>query len=136
MTGDALPSRRQAAAGEDAPLHDTLPGPRGVHCRACGTTLWPPQEYGCERCGADGTQLQLVELPGSGVLTSYAAVYSHPQLPTPYTVVEVVLDGGQLVRGLWSAGPEPVVGTRVAAVGQGTARQATAGRTVFAGAAS
>lgn len=130
MTGNAHPADRgqtrvPASDGGDTTVERPSPaaaGGQGVHCRACGSTLWPAQQYGCERCGADSTDLHLVDLAGTGRLLSFATVYSHPDLPTPYTVVEVALDSGQLIRGVWAepASPgHPAVGIRVLATGTG-----------------
>ena len=101
-----------------SPLEDFLTVP-AVSCDACGSTRWPPQEYGCEVCGAHGPSIRQVQLPAAGTLRSHAWVYRHPTAPEPYLVVEVALDDGPLVRALGVHDLSPRPGSRVRAVRRG-----------------
>jgi hypothetical protein len=94
---------------------------RGARCRACGTTLFPPQDYGCTRCGAHGDDLAPVNIPARGALTSFATVHVHRSHPVPFTLGEVVLDTGPVVRAELDPALVPVVGLRVAARALGEA---------------
>ncbi len=88
--------------GTDA-LPDS-PALRAVKSRG-GHISFPPQRDGCEVSGDHGDDLQDVLLTGRGRLHAIATVHIHPrpQPATPFTVVEVALDDGPLVRGLLSA---------------------------------
>lgn len=71
---------------------------RGVHCAACGANLFPPQGYGCTVCGAHDAQLSAVELATEGTLRSYAVVHVDRSRPTPFTIAELALDAGPVLR--------------------------------------
>ncbi|HEY5858629.1 MAG TPA: hypothetical protein VIW24_32560 [Aldersonia sp.] len=43
-------------------------------CAACGYCFYPPQDYGCERCGAPGQDLSTILVPAEGRLEAIAAV--------------------------------------------------------------
>lgn len=88
-----------------------------VTCGQCGATLWPAQNYGCERCGALPASLREVELPARGSVKSFAEVLIGPH--APYTVVEVHLDDGPVVRALGAADGGVRMGERVAARDRG-----------------
>lgn len=77
---------------------------RGVRCGACGEIAFPPQYYGCERCGV--VELADVELSAEGVVIGCSQVHIHaqPQPPVPFTVAEVRLDAGPVVRALLDVG--------------------------------
>lgn len=92
-------------------------GSAALHGRVCGVCrlkMFPPQRYGCPGCGAFGDQLLPVRLAAIGRLHSFAVVNQHPTLETPYTVVEVELDAGPLVRALFDPAAIPVIDGRVA----------------------
>ncbi|MDP6567014.1 MAG: OB-fold domain-containing protein [Alphaproteobacteria bacterium] len=95
-----------------------LPTLHGSRCDACGTTFFPPLGIGCEICGAGAEGLRAVPLAAAGTLHSLATVYVHAgeDIEAPFTVAEVQLDDGPLIRGLMS---EPAtidaIGSRVAA---------------------
>ena len=78
---------------------------RGVKC-ACGHVAFPPQQYGCERCGRHGSDLQEVQLSGQGRLLALSTVHMHAAAypVAPFTVVEVELDHGVVTRGLLAEG--------------------------------
>jgi uncharacterized OB-fold protein len=96
--------------GEDAPKL------RALRC-ACGFITYPPQRYGCESCGRDGSLAVELELDGRGVLTAVAWVHVHPSLPTPFALGRILLDAGLAVEA-WLTGNEGdlAVGRRVRAV--------------------
>lgn len=68
-------------------------------CGRCGALSFPPQHYGCEACGAPDTdRVEELVAPHGSVLaraTVQRDVFGHP---VPYTVVEVALDAGPVVR--------------------------------------
>lgn len=72
----------------------------GLHCPECGMLLFPPQKFGCPRCGAQGATLTPAAIPTVGRLHSFAVVNLHHSYPTPYTIGEVELDAGPLIRAL------------------------------------
>lgn len=86
-------------------------------CSACEHTAFPPQLYGCPACGALADRLSPVALPAAGRLHSYAVVNLHQVYETPYTIAEVELDAGPIVRALFDPAAQPTIGDRV--VGRG-----------------
>lgn len=62
-------------------------------CAACDYEFFPPQELGCERCGAAGDRLSHASVPAVGTVRTRVTVHIHPTLKTPFDVVEVILDG-------------------------------------------
>lgn len=88
----------------------------GHECRRCGRLAFPPDPYGCERCGAGAEQLDRVELGASGTITALATVHRHhrPRPETPFTVASIVLDDGVTLKGLLSGDlSEARIGARV-----------------------
>ena len=77
------------------------PALRAVRCR-CGYVAFPPQRRGCEVCGGTGDALSERLLTGRGRLLSQATVHRHAQAapPVPFTVVEVAMADGPVVRAL------------------------------------
>lgn len=68
----------------------------GRRCSACGHVFFPPQDYGCEACGAGPEHLEIEDISASGNLIASAAVLRHPL--APFTLGTVVLDSGPAVR--------------------------------------
>jgi uncharacterized OB-fold protein len=60
------------------------------------------QTYGCERCGSHGNALRPEPLSTRGTLLASAVVHLHADKnrPAPFTIVEVALDDGPVVRSL------------------------------------
>jgi uncharacterized OB-fold protein len=70
-------------------------------CRRCTAIAFPPQEFGCEHCGAHGEDLETELLAPTGTVLARATV--HRDLfgrPVPYTIIELALDGGPAIRAL------------------------------------
>jgi uncharacterized protein len=79
----------------------------------CGHVSFPPQSFGCERCGREGGELSDVELATRGVLTAVVQVYVHSKIPVPYAIGRVQLDEGPAIDAPLD-GREPLaIGTRV-----------------------
>jgi uncharacterized OB-fold protein len=96
---------------------DSVPVLHGTRCEACGSTFFPPLKIGCEICGADEQRLNAVPLPMSGVLYSVATVHVHgaKDIEVPFTVAEVQLDEGPLIRAVLAEPAEvDAIGSRVA----------------------
>ena len=84
---------------------DAAPTLCGGHCKKCGYVFFPPQNYGCEFCGAPTDQLDQKALAGKGTLHSFATVHLHQDrsgkgLQAPFTVGVVVLDDGPAIRAI------------------------------------
>jgi uncharacterized OB-fold protein len=81
---------------------DTVPLLHGTRCTACASVFFPPLGIGCEACGADAGALVPTTLDARGVLHAVATVHARARTPgaVPYTVAEVLLDAGPLVRAL------------------------------------
>ena len=58
---------------------------KGVRCSACGEVAFPPQQFGCERCGSSA--LADVELAAQGVVLGSSQVHIHtqPEPAVPFT---------------------------------------------------
>jgi uncharacterized OB-fold protein len=78
------------------------PSLNGGRCRQCGYVFFPPQQYGCESCGASRDQLEPVALPGRGKLHSFATVHLHQAkgIEAPFTVGVILLDDGPAIRSI------------------------------------
>ena len=61
---------------------------------SCGHVQFPPQTFGCERCGAPADAANAATVPARGVLMGVATVFAHTKLPTPYAVGRVLFDDG------------------------------------------
>jgi uncharacterized protein len=87
-----------AQGTEAVPDHPALIGGR---CR-CGHLFFPMQRLGCEKCGAPGAELAETMLSGSGRLRAHSQVHLHarPYPKAPFTVLEIALDDGPLIRAL------------------------------------
>ena len=84
---------------------DDAPKLRGGRCRKCDYVFFPPQNYGCEFCGAMPDELEPIALAGAGKLHSFATVHLHQDrsgkgLQAPFTVGLIVLDDGPAVRSI------------------------------------
>jgi uncharacterized OB-fold protein len=91
------PGLYRAEGSAQRPDHPAL---LGGACATCGYVFFPPQRYGCERCG--GIDLAPRVLSGAGVMLASARVHLHAgkTREAPFTVGAVVLDDGPIVRTL------------------------------------
>ncbi len=85
-----------------------------MKCAACAMVLFPPQRFGCVACGAAPGQLRPTAVPAVGRVHAFAVVHRHQSHSTPYTIAEIELDAGLLVRGLVEDGTPLRAGLRVA----------------------
>ena len=92
-----------------------VPAFSGTRCGACGATFFPPMAIGCEVCGSP--DLQEVTLAGRGRLHSSATVHRHRggDIEAPFTVGEIVLDDGPLIRATMMSNDAITIGEPVAA---------------------
>lgn len=82
-------------------LYDPAPDDpvlNGGQCAHCGRVYFPPIGLGCENCGAPAESLTSVALATDGVVFAIAEVNVNAQGTSPFSVVEVVLDAGPLIR--------------------------------------
>ena len=104
---------RPGAAGAPAVLI-------GRKCGACGRVHFPPQDYGCESCGAHCDDFPEVELSGTGRIKGVAPMHRHDLagVPTPAYIAEIALDGGPALEALLDSdvGDTLRAGDRVTAV--------------------
>jgi uncharacterized protein len=101
-------------------IHPTLydpaaddPALRGVQCTHCLRIYFPPMGIGCEICGAPVEQFVPKSLKGNGIVFAVAEVHL---AQAPFTVVEIVLEDGPLIRGIVHPDSvRPQIGDRVSA---------------------
>ncbi len=106
-----------------APAHQGLydanqdaPALLGSSCAQCSTNFFPPLAIGCERCGH--TELIPVTLAAAGKVHTTATVHLHmgKDIEAPFTVAEIALDDGPLIRALLTeVTDKDVIGVRTAA---------------------
>jgi uncharacterized OB-fold protein len=87
----------------------------GTRCGECGATFFPPLKIGCEVCGS--VDLRDVTLTASGSLHSSATVHRHrgDDIEAPFTVGEIVLDDGPVIRATMLSNHAAVIGDAVEA---------------------
>jgi uncharacterized OB-fold protein len=80
----------------------TPPALRGQRCGICDAVAFPPNPYGCEKCGAPATKLIDQALAGRGRLRAFATTFIPPRkdMPAPFTVASIALADGPVVRAL------------------------------------
>lgn len=68
---------------------------RGARCSS-GHLFFPPQQIGCEVCGAYGDEIEIIELDASGTLQSFALSHrqQRPGSTAPLIIGTVALDAG------------------------------------------
>lgn len=85
-------------------LYDPLPDVpvlRGVECSHCNRVYFPPIGIGCEICGGSEDQLRAKPLEAIGIVHALAEVHqSVGKIEAPFTVAEVALDAGPLIRAM------------------------------------
>src|SRR5208282_2253308 len=99
---------------------DAIPALKGRRCKSCGYAFFPPQDYGCEKCGAEGERLEPMSLPGRGILHSFATVHRHrdERVQVPFTVGLIILDDGPVLTSILAAATDEGlrIGDRMRAV--------------------
>ena len=82
------------------PLPD-VPALNGTRCARCGRAYFPPIGVGCEICGAPPEDLLPTTVAGTGTIHALAQVHLHHGAPeTPFTIAEIALDAGPLIRAM------------------------------------
>lgn len=71
---------------------------RGTTCTKCSFSWFPAISYGCERCGAHGSDLQARDLKASG--TIYSLTEAPDYKGGHFTLVQVILDEGPDISGI------------------------------------
>ena len=89
---------------------------RGGRC-SCGHVFFPPQQIGCDVCGASGDAIAIVDLTAAGVLQAFATAHrqTRPGGGVPLIIGAVALDDGPVVEVVLDAEDESElrVGQRV-----------------------
>ena len=73
-------------------------------CEPCGRLFFPPQSYGCEVCGATGGELAVVGVAAVGTLLDAVRVPGGDGTRPGFTVAEIRLAAGVVVRALAADG--------------------------------
>lgn len=78
------------------------PALRGQKCLDCSRIHFPPNAYGCEKCGAAADKLLDHPLAGHGRIRAFVTTHhaSRPELAVPYTIAVIALDGGPVIRAI------------------------------------
>ena len=89
----------------------------GHRCGGCSRVAFPPDPYGCEKCGVPASEFEELELEASGSVQAVATVHRHhhPKPTTPFTVGVIKLTGGPVVKAIVE-GNKVVVGDTVKGV--------------------
>jgi uncharacterized OB-fold protein len=82
-------------------LYDVSGSPpvlKGTRCGSCGVSFFPPLTIGCEACGSP--DVEEMDLAARGRLHSFATVHRHRSgdIEAPFTIAEIVLDDGPVIR--------------------------------------
>ena len=75
------------------------PALRGGRC-TCGHVFFPPQQMGCDVCGASGDAIDIIDLTAAGILQTFATAHrqKRPGGNSSLVVGAVVLDDGPVVE--------------------------------------
>jgi len=89
----------------------------GHRCTRCRRVAFPPDPYGCEKCGSSWENLEGLDLEARGTVRAIATVHRHhhPSPSTPFTVAVIDLVGGPVIKAI-VAGVEVGVGVAVEGV--------------------
>ncbi len=122
----AEPTLYDANAAGVPPLH-------GRRCTACGRVFFPPQDYGCEGCGAEPERIAALDLPGAGRVVASVELPGSPAVaagspPARQRLATIVLDCGPAVHAVLDAPPGGVspgarVRSALVAVGERDGRE-------------
>jgi uncharacterized OB-fold protein len=90
----------------------------GTQCARCQTVYFPPLGLGCEVCGATDDALERAVIAAVGTVHSLATVHvHHGQPPAPFTIAEIQLDAGPLIRAMLTGERGPIgIGDTVSAL--------------------
>ena len=80
---------------------------------ACGPVFFPPQPYGCEKCGKPASEQVEYPVEARGVLSAVATVFVHSKRKVPYGIGRVTLDVGPAIDVCLVDGADLTVGQRV-----------------------
>ena len=99
-------------------LYDVSVSPpvlKGTRCGSCGVSFFPPLTIGCEVCGS--AEMAEVDLAARGRLHSFATVHRHrsEEIEAPFTIAEIVLDDGPVIRATMTTNEGFTIGDLVAA---------------------
>jgi hypothetical protein len=94
-----------------------VPVLNGTQCTRCKRVYFPPIGVGCEICGALAEDLLPTAIAVTGTIHALAEVHLHHGAPeTPFTVAEIALDAGPLIRAMVHPESAPLsIGVPVAA---------------------
>ena len=86
----------------------------GHRCITCERIAFPPDPYGCEKCGSPASNFEKWDLQARGSVQAVATVHRHhrPTPPTPFTVGVIELVEGPVVKAIVE-GDGVVVGSSV-----------------------
>ena len=87
----------------------------GFRCMDCNRVAFPPDPYGCEKCGATPDRFETAALAPTGRIHSLATVHRHhhPSPETPFTVATITLDDGPTLKAVLVGSDKPTVGASV-----------------------
>lgn len=95
-----------------------VPQLKGQQCGGCDRVHFPPNSYGCEKCGA--TDLADRTLIGRGRILAVVTTHHANQrdIAVPYTVASIRLDEGVVIRAVMAEATDDALATddRVEAV--------------------
>jgi hypothetical protein len=94
-----------------------VPVLNGTQCTRCKRVYFPPIGVGCEICGALAEDLLPTAIAVTGTIHALAEVHMHHGDPeTPFTIAEIALDAGPLIRAMVHPESPPLsIGVRVTA---------------------
>ncbi len=86
----------------------------GHRCVTCKRVAFPPDPYGCEKCGSPASTFEHWDLEARGSVRAVATVHRHhrPTPVTPFMVGVIELVGGPVVKAI-VVGGGVVVGSAV-----------------------
>lgn len=96
-----MSDRQSAGQLERTPsalAEETADGGLGLHiteCRSCGLRTFPPERFGCQRCGATAPDLDHSSVPAVGRLVDSVLVHRHrgPGPEAPFAIADIDVAG-------------------------------------------
>ena len=103
MSTENAPSPARTLTTEDTSGSLAL---RVTRCAEDGLIAFPPEQFGCQRCGAHGDRLVPTSVPAIGTVVDAVTVHRHrgPGPEAPFSLATVDLDDGLIVRALVDGG--------------------------------